>query len=444
MLGQAGEYTQKMNQMAAGEEVVLVDGCRIPFRRAGSDYAAVGSYDLAREVLAGMLARHDLTGDEIDAVIMGSVIQNPQTSNVARDASLAAGLPHGVPASTVTMACISANRAIADAASQLALGRAGLMLAGGVESLSDVPLGLGKAARQRLQGARQAKSARDYLDLVRGLRPADLLPRPPPIAEYSTGETMGQSADRLAAAFGVSREEQDAYALRSHQSAARATREGKLSQEILPTALPARFQALGQDNTFREDTSMEKLSRLPPVFVKPHGTITAGNSSPLTDGAAVTLLATTSRAEELGLQPRAVIRDWVFIAQDPGRELLLGPAFAVPRLLERNGVDWNDLQVIEIHEAFAGQVLAVLTALGSDAFARERLGRSGKVAEVELERINPLGGSLSLGHPFGATGARLLTTAANRLMDEDGQLALVTACAAGGLGHAMLLERVQR
>ncbi|MEX2534646.1 MAG: acetyl-CoA C-acyltransferase [Trueperaceae bacterium] len=432
-----------MNGDSTREEVVFVDGCRLPFRRTGSDYAALTGYDLARSVIAGMLVRSGVRGEEIDGVVLGSVVQNAQTSNVARDAALGAGLPNQVPAYTVTMACISANRAVADAALQLGSGRAGLMIAGGVESLSDVPVGLGKEARKRLLDMRRAKSARDYLGLLRGLKPADLLPRPPAIAEYSTGETMGESADRLAAAFGVTREEQDAYALRSHRAAAQATRDGKLSAEMVLTAVPPKFRAIEVDNTFREDSSIEKLAKLPPVFVKPYGTVTAGNSSPLTDGAAVTLLASRARAQELGLRPRAAIRDWIFVAQDPGSELLLGPAFAVPRLLERTGLAWSDLDVIEIHEAFAGQVLAVLTALGSDSFAQERLGRSKRVAEVDLDRINPWGGSLSLGHPFGATGARLVTTAVNRLFAEDGRFALVTACAAGGLGHAMLLERLE-
>jgi acetyl-CoA acetyltransferase family protein len=425
------------------EEVVVVDGCRLPFRRAGGAFAALTGYDLARELLAAVMTRNGLIGPELDGVVLGAVVQNPQTSNVARDAALAAGVPERVPANTVTMACVSASRAIADCALRLGAGRAGLVIAGGVESLSDVPIGLGKEARKRLQEMRRAKSARDYLGLVRGLRPGHLLPRPPAIAEYSTGETMGESADRLAAAFAVTREEQDAYALRSHKSAARAASEGKLAPEIVPVAAPPAFEPLESDDTIRPDSTMEKLANLPPVFVRPYGTVTAGNSSPLTDGAAATLLATRSRARELGLTPRAVIRDWVFVAQDPGRELLLGPAFAVPALLERNGATWSDLDVIEIHEAFAGQVLAVLRALGSDEFARERLGRAGRVADVDLERINPWGGSLSLGHPFGATGARLVTTAVNRLAAEDGQLALVTACAAGGLGHAMLLERVE-
>ena len=426
------------------EEVVFVDGCRLPFRRAGTDYAELAAYDLARTVISGLLGRAGIEGGDLDGVVMGSVIQNVRTSNVARDAALAAGVPNEVPAHTVTMACISASRAITDATLELATGRAGLVLAGGVESLSDVPIGLTKEARKRLLEMRKAKSARDYLGLVKGLRPKHLVPQAPAIAEYSTDETMGESADRLAAAFGVSREEQDAYALRSHQAAAWATREGLLEGELVDTALPPEFRPLESDNTFREDTSMEKLAKLPPAFVKPYGTVTAGNSSPLTDGAAATLLATRSRAAELGLQPRAIVRDWVFVAQDPGTELLLGPAFAVPRLLERNGLTWSDIDVVEIHEAFAGQVLAVLNALGSDEFARDRLGRDRRVADVDLEKINPWGGSLSLGHPFGATGARLVTTAVNRLRAEDGRFAVVTACAAGGLGHAMLLERVER
>lgn len=431
-----------MNGNAAAEPVVFIDGCRLPFRRSGSDYEALTAYDLARAVISAMLSRSGLDVTEVDSVIMGSVVQNPRTSNVARDAALGAGMPNSVVANTVTMACISASRAISDASLQLAAGRSNLALAGGVESLSDVPIGLGKEARRRLQKARGAKNSRDYLSLLRGLKASDLLPRAPEIAEYSTGETMGESADRLAAAFGVSRQAQDAYALRSHLHAAEATRSGKLTAEIAPFAPPPDFPALAQDNTFREDSNMDKLAKLKPVFVKPYGTVTAGNSSPLTDGAAVSLLATRSHAERLGLTPRALVRDWVFVAQDPGSELLLGPAFAVPRLLERNGLAWSDLDVIEIHEAFAGQVLAVLEALGSDQFGRERLGRSGKFADVDLEKVNPWGGSLSLGHPFGATGARLVTTAVNRLHDEDGQVALVTACAAGGLGHAMLLERI--
>lgn len=411
--------------------------------RAGTMYFDQIAYDLAREVLKGVLVRNALEPAGIDAVIMGAVVQNPATSNVARDAALGAGFPNTVPAYTVTMACISSNRAIADAVTMLKTGQAEVVVAGGVEVLSDVPIGFKKEVRQKFFEARKYKNPLEYRKFVQGLAAADMLPQAPAIAEFSTGETMGKSADKLAAAFGVSREEQDAYALRSHRLAAEATREGRLEPELVPTALPPKFEALTQDNTFREDSSLEALAKLEPVFVKPFGTVTAGNASPLTDGASATLLMTEDKALALGYMPKAYLRNFVFVAQDPGDELLLGPAYATPKLLDRAGLSFADLDVIEIHEAFAGQVLAVLKAWESDAFARDKLGRERRVADVDMDKVNVWGGSLSLGHPFGATGARLVTTAAHRLQAEDGRYALVTACAAGGLGHAMLLERYE-
>jgi len=421
--------------------VAVVDGSRIPFLRSGGGYAHLIAYDLARMAIAGMMARAALDGAALDAVILGSVVQNAATSNVARDAALAAGVSDRTPAHTVTVACISANRAIADAGTLVATGRADAVLAGGVEMLGDVPIGFSREVRRRFFETRKYRSALEWRRFFAGLRLSELVPRPPAIAEYSTGETMGRSADRLAAAFGISREDQDAYALRSHQGAARARREGWLGEEITPVTAPPRFDALQHDDGIREDTSAERLAALKPAFVKPFGTVTAGNSSPLTDGAAVTLLMSEERARAEGRPVRARVRDFTFVAQDPGDELLLGPAYAVPRLLERNGLSWADVDVVEIHEAFAGQVLAVLAALESDTFARERLGRDTRVASIDMERVNPWGGSVSLGHPFGATGARLVNTAVHRLERENGRLALVTACAAGGQGHAMLLER---
>lgn len=420
-------------------KIALVDGCRLPFMRSGTEYFDLISYDLAREALKGILVRNGLDPKTVDAVIMGTVVQNTSTSNVARDAALGAGFPNTTPAYTVTMACISSSRAIADAAMMLQAGQAEIAIAGGVEMLSDVPVGFSKEVRQKFFESRKYKGPLEYAQFLKGLGPSDFLPHAPAIAEFSTGETMGESADKLAAMFGVSREAQDEYALRSHQMAAKATKEGKLKDEILPTAVPPKFKSLEQDNTFREDSSLEALAKLKPVFVKPFGTVTAGNASPLTDGASATLLMSEEKAKSLGYKPKAVVRDFVFVAQDPKDELLLGPAYATPKILERNGLTFADLDVIEIHEAFAGQVLAVLSALASKNFA-EKLGRSEPVAKIDMSKINTWGGSISLGHPFGATGARLVTTAANRLHDEGGKFALVTACAAGGLGHAMLLE----
>lgn len=422
--------------------VVWLDGVRTPFLRSGSEYAELIAYDLAREVIKAALVRHNLSGSEIDGVVLGTVVQNPETPNVARDAALGAGLPKAVVAHTVTMACISANQAIAQALNLLKLGQAQLMLAGGVEMLSDIPIGFSKEVRKRFFESRKYKNALEWRKFIQGLSASELLPKAPAIAEFTTGEVMGESADKLAASFGISREQQDAYALRSHQLASQASEAGYLADEIAPMCLPPSFKPINRDNTIRADSTLEKLAALKPAFIKPFGTVTAGNSSPLTDGAAVTLLATRAHAEALGLSPKAALRDYLFVAQDPGDELLLGPAYAVPKLLARNGLRLSDIDVIEIHEAFAGQVLAVFAALESDRFAQQKLGLSERVGSVELDKVNRWGGSLSLGHPFGATGARLVNQAVRRLAHEDGQLALVTACAAGGLGHAMLIERL--
>lgn len=425
-----------------GRNVVLIDGARIPFMRSGTHYAEQTSFDLARATMKGLMVRNALDPERLDGVIFGTVLQNPETPNVARDAALAAGVPLRVPAHTVTMACISANRAIADGIQMIASGHADVVLAGGVETLSDIPVGFNKEMREKFFEARKYRKPQDWLKLVQGMSPSDFLPRAPEIAEYTTGETMGESGDKLAAAFGVSRREQDEYALRAHRLAAAATDAGHLERQLIPSTFPPDFGAHRTDNTVRRDTSMEKLEQLDPVFVKPFGTVTAGNSSPLTDGAAGVLLMDGERARELGFEARAILREYTFVAQDPKDELLLGPAYATPAVLDKAGLSFADLDVIEIHEAFAGQVLAVLRAWESRSFAREKLGREEAVAgSLDMDRINCWGGSVSLGHPFGATGARLVTTAVDRLHAEDGRFALVTACAAGGLGHAMIVER---
>lgn len=433
----------KVSQPSGGRRVVLVDGVRTPFMRSGTTYLGLTSYDLARLALGGLLTRNALSPEAVGHIVMGTVVQNVETSNVARDAALGAGFSHRVPAHTVTMACISANQAVTSAAEVIRSGAADIAIAGGVEVLSDAPPQFPLEVRKRLYESQRYASPLDYRKLFAGVSPSDLLPRAPKVAEYSTGETMGESADKLAASFGVTRAEQDAYALRSHQSAAKATETGLLEDEILPTAVPPTFELHTKDNTVRADSSLDKLASLKPVFVKPFGTVTAGNASPLTDGASAVLLMEEDTALALGYTPKARLGPYTYVAQDPGEELLLGPAYATPKVLEQAGVTLADVDATEIHEAFAGQVLAVLRALESDTFARERLGRGGRVGAVDLDKLNPWGGSLSLGHPFGATGTRLLTTAAHRLEAEDGSLALVTACAAGGLGFAMLLERYE-
>lgn len=424
-----------------GFNAVLVDGCRIPFQRSGTNYKKFMAYDLGCLAIEGLIARNAIDPAEIDRVIMGTVIQEVKTSNVARECALGAGIPNSVPAFTTTMACISSNQAVASGVDLIRTGQAKIILAGGTETMSDIPVRFKKKFRQKVLEARKYKSPLDFLKFFKGLGFKDFLPELPAIAEFSTGEVMGESADRMSARFGISREEQDEYALRSHQLAAKATNDGLLDEELIPAKIPAEFEVVSRDNGFREDTSLEKLAKLRPAFIKPHGTVTAGNSSFLTDGASASFIVEEQKARELGLKPKAYIREYNFVSQDPGEELLLGPAYAIPKVLDQMKLKLSDIDVFELHEAFAGQVLSVLTALNSDTFAKESLNRNSKVGEIPMDKLNTRGGSLSLGHPFGATGVRLLTTAANRLIEEDGKYALISACAAGGQGHAMVLER---
>lgn len=421
---------------------VIVEGCRIPFLRSGTGYRDQRSYDLARLALKALLERTAWPPERIDRVILGTVISNLATSNVAREAALAAGIPVAVPAHTVTQACVSSNQAVTSGADLIAAGRADVVLAGGTESMSDIPIRFRKRFRDRLVAAQKAKSLTKRMKLFLSLRPSDWLPEVPSITEFSTGRTMGEDCDRMAARYGVSRQEQDAYALRSHQLADQAWQSGHLGRETASVAVAPDFAPIERDNGIRADSSLEKLAALKPAFVRPHGTVTAGNASFLTDGASGVLMMAEEKARAEGLKIKGRLRGYVYTAQDPKDDLLLGPSFAVPRLLRQCGVSLSDIDVFEFHEAFAGQVLATLNCLASKTFARERLAGDGPVGEVPREKLNCWGGSLAVGHPFGATGTRLVTTACNRLRCEDGTLALIAACAAGAIGSAVLIERV--
>ncbi|UYV65307.1 HADHB [Cordylochernes scorpioides] len=367
----------------------------------------------------------------VDYIVGGTVIQEVKTANISREAALMAGYPNNIPSHTVTQACISSNQAVTSALNAIAAGQIDIAISGGVEFLSDVPIRFGRKMRKLMLSANKAKGVVGKLKLLSKLRPAYLAPELPAVAEYSSGETMGYSADRLAAAFKVSRREQDEFALRSHSLAEKATVAGLLT-DLVPYTVPGLSEPISRDNGIRVST-MEKMSKLRPAFVKPHGTVTAANSSFLSDGASALLLMSEEKALSLGLKPKAYLRNYVYVAQDPKDQLLLGPTYATPKLLEKAGLTLKDIDVFEIHEAFAGQLLANLKAMDSDYFGQTYLKKSGKAGAPAIEKINAWGGSLSIGHPFAATGNRLLVTAANRLAHEDGKYAVVTACAAGGL-----------
>jgi acetyl-CoA acyltransferase len=363
-----------------------------------------------------------------------------RTSNIAREAALGAGIPLTVPANTVTQACISANQAITSGAEKILSGQADIVLVGGVDSLSDPPVRFSKPIRARLLQAQKVmkKGTLATLGLLKGLKFKDLAPEAPAIANFTTGEVMGHSSDRLSARFGVSRKDQDEFTVRSHTLAAKATKDGLYLDEIVPV------NNSSVENGIKGDTSMEKVSKLSPAFIRPNGTHTAANSSFLTDGASAALIMSEEKALELGYTPKAYIRSWTYVGADPFEEMLLGPTYATKKLLQKNNLTVNDIDVWEIHEAFAGQVLSNLTALASDTFAKENFADGKSVGQIDMEKINTQGGSLSIGHPFGATGVRLLTTASNRLQREGKRYAVLTACADGGLAHAALLERYEK
>lgn len=420
-----------------GKNIVFVDGVRTPFLLSGTDYAHMMPHELARHSLIGLLQKTGLSKDVIDYIVYGTVIQEVKTSNIGREAALSAGFSDKTPAHTVTMACISSNQGITTGIGMIAAGAYDVIVAGGVEFMSDIPIRHSRKMRSLLLRANKAKTPADRLKLLATLRPDFFIPELPAVAEFSSGETMGHSADRLAAAFKVTRKEQDDYALRSHSLAQQAQEKGYLT-DILPFQVGDK--TITKDNGVRVATP-EKLAKLKPAFIKPHGTVTAANSSFLTDGASACVLMSEAKAKQLGLKPKAYLRDFVYVSQDPKDQLLLGPAYATPQVLEKAGLSLGDIDVWEVHEAFSGQILANLKAMDSDWFAKNYMGRSSKVGVPDLSKWNNWGGSLSIGHPFAATGVRLTVHAANRLVREDGQFGLIAACAAGGQGVGMIVER---
>jgi acetyl-CoA acyltransferase len=424
-----------------GRRVAIVAGLRTPFARSGTTLKSLSAIELGKRAVAELIQRSEIDGKLVDAVVYGTVVPSVLAPNIAREVSLLPMLPKGVQSFTVSRACASANQAITDGADQIVLGHADVVIAGGAESLSNVPILHSRGMSDALVSSSKAKTFGGRVSALAKVRPRDLIPITPAIAEPSTGETMGESAEKMAKINGIPREHQDHFALRSHRLAAAGTEDGRLTAEIVPVFVPPKFEAMTTDNGIRPDSSMEQLRALKPVFDRKYGSVTAGNSSPLTDGASAVLLMSEEMATSLGYTPIAYIRSYSYAALDPGEQLLMGPVLAAPVALQRAGLTLEDIDLIEMHEAFAAQVLCNLHGFESPAWA-ERAGFSEPVGEVDRAKLNVMGGSISIGHPFGATGGRILTTLANELARRDGQFGLMTVCAAGGMGHAMVIERV--
>jgi len=430
-----------MSMPSNGRRVAIVAGVRTPFARSGTQLRNFTAIELGKLAVAELLQRTGLDGKEVEGVVYGTVVPNVVAPNIAREVSLLPMLPKGVQAFSVSRACASANQAITDAADQIALGHMDVAIAGGAESLSNVPILHSRAMSEKLVALSRARSLGQRMKLLGSVRPRDFVPITPAIEEPSTGETMGQSAEKMAKINGIAREDQDQFALRSHRLAAAGTQDGRLTAEIAPVYLPPGYEdVLTSDNGIRTDTTIEKLRTLKPVFDRKYGTVTAGNASPLTDGASAVLLMSEEKAKAMGFEPIAYVRSYSYAALDPGEQLLMGPVLAAPVALKRAGLALKDIDLVEMHEAFAAQVLCNLMGFESKEWA-ERAGFSQPVGEVDRAKLNVMGGSISIGHPFGATGGRILTTLVNELARRGGQFGLMTVCAAGGMGHAMVVER---
>ena len=424
-------------------DVVLLDGFRTPFAKAGTALARVPARELGRIAVSELLARSGVPPDEVDDVIIGNVAGPSDSANIARVVSLLAGIPKSVPAVTVHRNCASGMESIAQAYERVASGQADLVVAGGTESMSRIPLHVSDGMTRVFERLMKAKSPVQRVGALATFRPKDLTPKialMEGLLDPISGLNMGETAELLAREFGISREAQDDFALQSHRRAAAAQESGRFAEEIAPV-FPAPYREMvAEDVGPRKTQSLEALAKLRPYFDRRTGTVTPGNSCPITDGAAAILVASAAKAKELGLAPAGRIRGYAFVGLDPAH-MGLGPTHATPVALRRAGARFSDLGLIELNEAFAAQVIANEIAMGSAAYAREKLGLDEAVGEIDRSILNVNGGAIALGHPVGVSGTRLVLTLLREMRHRDVSLGLATLCVGGGQGAAFVLER---
>ncbi len=425
--------------MSSTRRVAIVGGNRIPFARSGGPYAQASNQDMLTAALNGLVARFGLRGEQVGEFVAGAVLKHSRDFNLARETVLGSGLDPRTPAHDVQMACATGLEAVTSVANKIALGQLDSGIAGGVDTASDAPIQLNEDLRRVLLKANHAKGLGAKLAALAGVRPQHIVPEIPQNAEPRTGLSMGEHAAKTAEAWGISRADQDELAARSHHRLAAAYERGFFDDLVTP------FLGLTRDQNLRADSSVEKLATLKPVFGKGDGaTMTAGNSTPLSDGASTVLLASEDWAEQHKLPVLAYVRDIVpasvdHVSGDEG--LLMAPAYAVPKLLERNGLGLGDFDFYEIHEAFASQVLATLGAWRDADFCKNRLGLSAPLGEIDSDRLNVNGSSLAAGHPFAATGGRIVATLGKLLAERGSGRGLISICAAGGQGVTAIVER---
>lgn len=426
------------------KNVVIVDGLRTPFVKAWTDFAAIPAHDLGSIVTRELLERNNLDPEIINEVIIGNIAQPPEAANVARIIALQAGIPENIPAFTVQRNCASGMEAIANAYYRIQAGEGDIYLSGGTESMSNIPLLFNEAAtkwfgqlsKTRSLGQKLAvflKFKFGFLNPIIGLQLG--------LTDGFCGLNMGETAEILAKEFNITRDLQDQFAMRSHNKAEAATKNGTFKEEISPVPVPPKYERMMEyDNGIREGQSMDALAKLKTVFDRVNGSVTAGNASQITDGAAVVLVMSEEKAKDLGFEPLGRIRSFAFAGLDPSR-MGLGPAFATPMALERGGVSLNDIQLIEINEAFAAQVLANLEVFKSADLSKKYLNREQATGEINPDILNVNGGAIALGHPVGASATRLVITLLKEMKRRDLNLGLATLCVGGGQGAAFVLER---
>ncbi len=420
--------------------VAIVAGLRTPFVKQDTAYQTVTARDLGKVVVAELLQRTGLDPGRVDRVVYGQVIPSPTAPNIAREVVIGAGMPVTVDAYSVSRACATSYQTTVNIAESITAGAIECGISGGAESASDVPITVSKPLARALVKVNKAKTWANRFAAFQNVGLKDIIPVPPALKEPSSDYSMGESAEKMAKENSITRKSQDEFAHRSHVNASKSWQEGFFNDHVMQAYVPPEYLAVVKDNLVRDDSNLDDYRKLPPVFDRRHGTVTAGNSSPLTDGASALVLMREDRAKAEGFAALGFIRSYAFAALDPNWQMLMGPSFATPIALERARLSLQDIDVIDMHEAFAAQILSNVQAFASQAFAQHWLGRDHAIGEIDWNKFNLSGGSISLGHPFAATGARQIMQALYELKRSGGEFALCTACAAGGLGAAMILE----
>ncbi|WP_395790076.1 acetyl-CoA C-acetyltransferase [Aquimonas sp.] len=419
--------------------VGIIGGVRIPFCRNNTAYADVGNLGMSIRTLGALVERFGLHGAQLGEVALGAVLKHSSDWNLGREATLSSGLSPATPGITLQRACGTSLDTLIHVANKIALGQIESGVGGGSDTTSDVPINVSRPLRRRLLDANMARSAGDRLRAFRGFSPRELKPEFPGVGEPRTGKSMGQHCELMAQEWAIARADQDALAAASHHKAAAAYERGFFDDLVVP------FRGVTRDNILRPDSSIEKLATLKPAFDKlsGRGTLTAGNSTPLTDGASAVLLGTQEWVDSRGLKVQAWLVDAQVAAVDfvHGEGLLKAPAWAVPQMLKRHGLSLQDFDFYEIHEAFAAQVLCTLRAWESESFCRDKLGLDAALGSIDPAKLNVVGSSLAVGHPFAATGARIVATLAKLLEEKGSGRGLISVCTAGGMGVTAIVER---